>query len=192
MITATCLRPGNTVQDWSMPDDDLTGPRVLLRPPRVDDADALFAGIASDPQVTHYLAWRPHPDVDETRRVIREVFNAGLDRTWLIELRQTGEIIGLCGWRRPVSYSVELGYCLARRWWGQHLMSEGLRVLLTELQRDPAVYRVWAVCHVDNTRSARLLERRGLSLEGRLARNEMFPNISPEPQDTLLFAKAVR
>jgi [ribosomal protein S5]-alanine N-acetyltransferase len=169
----------------------LTGPRVTLRAPRLDDADAIFERIASDPEVTRYLAWSTHPDVAETRRVITDLFNAdGDDKTWLIELH--GQPVGLCGWRRPQSYSVELGYCLDRRWWRQRIMSEVLPLLLEEAQRDPAVYRVYAYCHVDNTGSARALERAGLALEGRLVRYAMFPNLSAEPQDCLLFAKALR
>ena len=164
----------------------------MLRAPRIDDAEALFAEVASDPEVTRYLSWTPHPDVDETRRVITELFNVGDDRTWLIELRETGEIVGLCGLRRRESHSVELGYCLARRWWGHGLMPEAVGLLLEHLQRDPGLYRVSATCHVDNTRSARVLERSGLSFEGRLARYVILPNISAEPQDVLLFAKAVR
>ena len=170
----------------------LHGPRVTLRAPRIDDAEALFAEVASDPEVTRYLSWSPHPDVDETRRVITELFNVGDDRTWLIELRETGGVVGLCGLRRRETHSVELGYCLARRWWGRGLMPEAVGALLDELQRDPTLYRVSATCHVDNTRSAHVLERCGLALEGRLARYCVLPNISPEPQDVLLFAIALR
>ena len=54
------------------------------------------------------------------------------------------------------------------------------------------MYRISAICHVDNIRSARVLERAGLSFEGRLVRHTVFPNISTEPQDVLQFAKAVR
>lgn len=169
----------------------LTGPRVTLRAPRLDDADELFDRIASDPEVTRYLSWSPHPDVTETRRVITELFNVGDEKTWLIELRDGGPV-GLCGWRRPQGYSVELGYCLGRRWWRQRIMSEVLPLLLDEAHRDPSVYRVYAYCHVDNTGSARVLERSGLPLEGRLVRYGMFPNISSEPQDCLLFAKALK
>ena len=170
----------------------LTGARVTLREPRLDDAGELFARLASDPEVTLFLSWHPHPDVDETRRVIAELFNVAADRTWLIELRATGELIGLCGWRRPETHAVELGYCLASRWWGRALMPEVVSVLLDALRCDPAVYRVWAVCHVDNVRSAAVLRRCGLSLEGRLVRYGMFPNVSDEPQDVLLFATALR
>ena len=170
----------------------LSGDRIVMRAPRIDDAEALFAEVASDPEVTRYLTWTPHPDVDETRRVITELFNVGDDRTWLIVLREMGEIVGLYGLRRRESHSVELGYCLARRWWGHGLMPEAVGLLLEHLQRDPGLYRVSATCHVDNTRSARVLERSGLSFEGRLARYVILPNISAEPQDVLLYAKAVR
>jgi len=40
--------------------------------------------------------------------------------------------------------------------------------------------------------SARLLERSGLTFEGRLARYAVLPNVSAEPQDCLLFGKAIR
>ena len=47
-------------QDGDVPDDEvLAGPRILLRRPRLDDAGALFARVASDPQVTRYLTWTP-------------------------------------------------------------------------------------------------------------------------------------
>ena len=168
----------------------LTGPRLTLRAPRIEDAAVLFERIASDPEVTRYLAWPTHPDVAETRRVITELFNVGTERTWLIE--REGEPIGLCGWRPTSGHAVDIGYCLGRRWWGHGLMSEAVGLLVEDVQRDPSVYRVSAYCHVDNTASARVLEHSGLVLEGRLVRYGMFPNISPEPQDCLLFAKALR
>jgi [ribosomal protein S5]-alanine N-acetyltransferase len=169
----------------------LIGPRVMLRAPQIEDADELFASITSDPEVTKYLFWTPHPDVNETRRVITELFNVGDDHTWAIVLRETGEIVGQLGYRRPQPHAVELGYCLATRWWGQGLMTESLDVILQRLQQDRKLYRVAATCHVDNTRSARLLEK-WLLLEGRLVRHTVFPNLGPEPQDCLLYARAMR
>jgi RimJ/RimL family protein N-acetyltransferase len=169
----------------------LTGPRAMLRAPRLDDAEALFERIASDPEVTRYLSWPPHPNIAETRRVITELFNVGDERTWLIELPGIGPV-GLCGWRRPQPHSIELGYCLGRRWWRQGIMSEAVTMLVEQARRDPVVYRVNAYCHVDNVGSARVLERCGLALEGRLVRYGTFPNISAEPQDCLMLATAVR
>ena len=122
-----------------MPNDvTLTGRRVTLRPPQAEDAEEMFEALTSDPEVTRYLSWTPHPDADETRRVITELFNTADDPTWVIELRDTGQLIGTCGWRRPVPHAVSLGYCLGRRWWGQGLMSEAAG-LLVEAARSVGV-----------------------------------------------------
>jgi len=71
-------------------------------------------------------------------------------------------------------------------------MPEVLDMLTTALQADRDVYRVWATCHVDNERSTRVLERAGFVMEGRLARHAVYPTMGPEPQDSLLYAKALR
>jgi RimJ/RimL family protein N-acetyltransferase len=170
----------------------LHGPRITLRAPTLDDAEPLFERIASDREVTRYLSWSPHPDVDETRRVIAEFFNVGGETTWIIELRDDGGLIGICGWRRPQPHVIDFGYCLGRQWWRRGIMSEAVQLMLDKATRDPTAYRITAHCHVDNVASARVLERSGLAFEGRLARYAMLPNISDEPQDCLLFGKALR
>ncbi len=175
------------------PPNRMTGPKLVLRPPVLDDAGALYQRVARDPEVTKYLLWSPHPDVAATRRVISEKLNVGGDeRTWAITLKNSDEVIGLTSCRRPVRHSVEIGYCLGRRWWGKGYMSEVLDLLLAALQADRQVYRVWATCSPDNVRSARLLERAGFGLEGRLARHAVYPTLGPEPQDALMYAKILR
>ena len=83
------------------PPDHIVGARLLLRPPNLDDAGALFQRVARDPEVTKYLLWAPHPDVGATRRVITEKLNVTDDeRTWAITLRSSGEVIGLTSCRR--------------------------------------------------------------------------------------------
>ena len=175
------------------PPDRIAGPRLVLRPPMPDDAGALFQRVARDPEVTKYLQWTPHADVAATRRVITEKLNVSDDeKTWAIALRHSDDVVGLTSCRRSVPHSVEIGYCLGRRWWGKGYLPEVLDLLLTALESDPGVYRVWATCHVDNERSVRVLQRAGFKLEGRLARHAVYPTIGPEPQDSLLYAKALR
>jgi RimJ/RimL family protein N-acetyltransferase len=171
----------------------IEGPRLLLRLPVLDDAGPLFQRVGRDPQVTKYLLWTPHPNVAATRRVITERMNVDAHlRTWVIVLQHSDEIVGMISCGRPLPYAAEIGYCVARRWWGKGLMSEALKMLLDVLDADHDVYRVWATCHVDNERSTRLLERAGFLLEGRLARHAVYPNLGPEPRDSLLYAKALR
>ena len=175
------------------PPDRIAGQRIVLRPPVLDDAGALFQRVARDPEVTRYLLWAPHPNVAATRRVITEKMNVGdEERTWVIELKHSGDVVGLTSCRRTVGHSVEIGYCLGRRWWGKGLMSEVLGLLLETLDADRDVYRVWATCSPDNERSTRLLERAGFVLEGRLARHAVYPTMGSEPRDSLLYARALR
>ncbi|BBX44411.1 GNAT family N-acetyltransferase [Mycobacterium cookii] len=171
----------------------IEGPRLLLRPPVIDDAGPLFQRIGRDPQVTRYLLWTPHPDLAATRRVITDRMNVDAHvRTWVMVLQHSDEIVGMMSCSRPVRHSAEIGYCVGRRWWGKGLMSDALDMLMATLDADPDVYRVWATCHVDNDRSVRLLERAGFALEGRLNRHAIYPNLGTEPSDSLLYAKALR
>jgi len=74
---------------------------------------------------------------------------------------------------------------------GQRLIAEVVDLLLAEMTGNPLMRRLSAICHVDNTRSARVLSRARLSLEGRLVRHTVFPNLGTEPQDVLQFGHAV-
>jgi ribosomal-protein-alanine N-acetyltransferase len=170
----------------------LAGSRVLLRMPRIQDAERLFSTVTSDPAVTEFLSWQPHSTVDETRRVIGELFNVGNDTTWAVVLRHGDEVIGQLGCRRISGDVVEMGYCMATRFWGRGLLSEAVEVALQWLQQDPQLARVTAACHVRNVRSVRVLEKCGFVLQGRHARHTVFPNLDPQAQDCLVYTRALR
>ena len=69
--------------------------RLLLRPWQDCDADTLFK-YASDPDVGPRAGWPPHKSEEESLEIIRTIFNN--DRTWAIELKETGEAIGCIGY----------------------------------------------------------------------------------------------
>lgn len=170
----------------------LAGDRIILRAPTPDDADELFAVVASDPEVTRYLSWLPHQSADETRSIITGLFNVGVDHTWLISLRDGGQIVGQIGYLHTEPHAVQVGYALGRRFWGRGLAGEALRLVVDHLKDNPRLYRVAASVHPDNRRSADLLQRVGFTLEGRLARAIVFPNLAAEPQDALLYGMVLR
>jgi len=170
----------------------LTGQRVQLRPPRPTDDEALFKAV-SDPRVTRYLRFQPHQHINDTRRAIIGQLNVGIDHTWAIVRTGTDEAIGTLSYRpSPYPHAMEMGYLLGADWWGRGVMTESIKLALGHLQQDSGVYRVWATCHVDNIGSARALQRAGLELEGRMTRHCVFPNLSDEPYDSFLYARAMR
>lgn len=182
-----------TGYSYDHPPITMDGPRLQLRPAVVEDADEIFQQVSGDPEVTRFLLWTAHPDAVETRRVlVEQLISTKNGRNWVITLRRTDDIVGLISCRRPVSHSVEIGYCLGKRWWDLGFMSEAIKLVLTELKADPGAFRVWATCYVDNSRSAALLQRTGFSLEGRLRRHAVYPTMGPEPRDSLLYAQILR
>ena len=68
-----------------------------------------------------------------------------------------------------------------------HALADGIRMVQWAMSH-PEVYRIWAVCDVDNVASARLLESVGMQLEGTLRRWLIHPTMSEQPRDCLCYA----
>ena len=168
-------------------------PRLVLRPPAVADAEAIYTEYASDPLVTHFLTWPPHASLEETRefldRLLTNPNEPGVDHRWAIEPREErGRAVGMIGVRLQPPRA-DLGYVLGRRFWGRGLMTEAVRAVADWALSQPELHRVWAVCDVDNPASARVMEKAGMQYEGRLRRWSLHPNVSAVPRDCLCYSR---
>ena len=166
--------------------------RLVLRPPRMDDAETIFNSYARDEEVTRYTEWRPHKSIAETEEFLRRTVafpEDGSSLAWAITLGGDDTLRGMIHLRRTHQHKADTGYGLARPFWGRGYMTEALRAVLDYAFRDPGMYRVWAVCDVENAASARVLEKAGMSFEGILRRYGIHPNISPEPRDARCHAR---
>ena len=67
-------------------------------------------------------------------------------------------------------------------------MTEAMKAVMDWALRRGDVYRVWAVCDIDNLASARVMEKAGMQREGVLKRWSVHPNISAEPRDSYCYA----
>ena len=139
--------------------------RILLRPWRESDAEALFR-YASDPEVGPRAGWPPHQSVEESREIIRTIFHN--DHTWAIELKTTGEPIGCIGYFtfgesniQIGENDVEAGYWVARPYWNQGLCTEALHLLLDYCFREKGYQTVWSDFFVDNPASGRVMQKCG-------------------------------
>jgi [ribosomal protein S5]-alanine N-acetyltransferase len=166
--------------------------RLCLRPPTLGDAPSLFARYTQDPLVTRNLTWPPHDSVERTRTFLRRCLAGAADgsvRPWVLTERGDDRPIGMIE-LRLFGHRAELGYVLARDWWGRGLMTEAARSVVDSSLADPAIFRVGAVTDVDNLASARVLEKVGMQREGLLRRWLVHPGLSPEPRDCWSFGKA--
>lgn len=167
--------------------------RLLLRLPRAADAADVFHNYAGDPEVCRYLTWVPNVSVEQTEEFMRARLaqeGDGRSFVWAITLRGDDRVIGMIdvqleGQR---SHRAEASYVLARRFWGRGLMTETLRAVVEFAFTLPGVYRVGAVCDVENAASARVMEKAGMTFEGVLRRYSIHPNLGDEPRDSRCYA----
>jgi len=153
--------------------------RLVLRRPRRDDAEAIFARYASDRDALKYVSWPAHDTVALTHE-----FLSFSDVQWaqwgvgpfLALLREGGALVGSTGLAFDAPERASTGYVIARDAWGRGYATEALAAMVA-LAPTLGVRRLYALCHVDHRVSARVLEKGGFTLEGVLERYCEFPNL---------------
>jgi RimJ/RimL family protein N-acetyltransferase len=167
----------------------IEGVRLRLRRSTPADAPAVFA-MATDPDVMRYMDWPAPTHAAQTRQYLdgcAQRWHSGREFHWVIERKADGLALG-CIACRPSGQAADLGYFLARAHWGQGLASEAAGLLLGWLQRQPQIVRVWATTDHANVRSAAVLRKLGLQLEGVMRQATLRPNLGGPPRDTGLYA----
>lgn len=149
--------------------------RLILRPFLLEDAQAMYANWASDPEVTKFLSWPAYQCVDDAYGILNTWLD-GYEKTdfyqWAIVLKDLGQPIG--------SISVvnsddrvdmaEIGYCIGRCWWGQGIMPEALEAVMEYLFDEVGMQRIEAGHDPNNPASGAVLRKCGLKYEGTFRR----------------------
>ncbi len=178
------------------PPEFIETPRLILRRPVApDDAPQIFASYATDPEVTRYLTWRPHYNLDETLRILRTRlawWDEGREFSWVITPKNSAAVIGMITANDDHTGSrVSIGYVLARSHWRCGYATEAAGALINSLLRLPGIQRVWAVADAENAASIRVLEKSGMEREGLLRKWSVHPALGREPRDCWCFAKVI-
>lgn len=140
--------------------------RLTLRPWRETDAPSLFK-YASDPDIGPVAGWQIHTSVDNSMEIIRTVFAA--PEVYAVELKDTGEPVGCCGIIFPDGLhaddmkpkEAEIGYWIGKPFWGQGLIPEAVKALLSRCFNDLALEAIWCAYYDGNIKSKRVCEKAG-------------------------------
>lgn len=166
--------------------------RLQLRPPRESDSTAIFHCYATDPDVTRYVGWPRHRDIDDTRAFVASALEEW--QRWpagplLIESREDGRLLGATGLDFESGDMASTGYVLAKAAWGRGYAQEALSAVVA-MADSLGVQYLYALCHADHAISARLLERCGFTQEALLRDRVSFPNLEEgTPQDVRRYSR---
>jgi ribosomal-protein-alanine N-acetyltransferase len=147
--------------------------RLLLRRFEVEDAEAVFNNYASDPEVTKFLRWPTHTDIEAPRKWCRFNIKSYEDDSyynWIIVLKSLGESIGSIGAdiQNARIGSVDVGYNIGKAWWRHGYASEALEAVVRFLIEDIGANRIQAWHDPNNPHSGKVMEKVGMRYEGTL------------------------
>ncbi len=146
--------------------------RLLLRPFTDDDMEVVHA-YATDDGVIRFMNWGPNSP-GQTRTFLRDAARCVTERqgdlTLAVTVRESGLLAGGISLQLTSEENgeAELGYCLAREYWGKGYATEASARMLTLAFGEWDLHRVIATCRPANRASARVLEKLGMRREGLL------------------------
>lgn len=145
--------------------------RLILRKFKLDDAENMYKNWASDDEVTKFLRWPTHSDVEVSKSVILrwlDEYSLENNYQWCIEIKETREAIGSIGAFNISDNieSLEIGYCIGKFYWKKGIVTEAFYAAIDFFFSEVGVNRIEAKHDVNNPASGKVMIKCGLKFEG--------------------------
>lgn len=145
--------------------------RLILRPYVMDDATDMFSNWANDSEVTKYLSWQAHSNIDLTKFLMKMwVDNYSSNKTyhWGVVYKGNGnKVIGTIGAVRINEdlEQAEIGYCISKKYWNKGIVPEALSAVNNYLF-SCGFMRISGYHDVLNPASGKVMQKCGMQFEG--------------------------
>ncbi len=180
------------------PDYPVRTERLLLRPLRPDDVDAVHA-YQSRADVCRYIPYQPRTRDQVAERLTpdkatAELTEAGQALLLAVVLRADARLIGdvMLAWTSREHQRGELGYVLHPDHSGHGYATEAARAVLRLGFEGLGLHRIIARIDSRNAASAAVLHRLGMRHEAHLVQNEFFKGEWTDEDDFALLASEWR
>jgi RimJ/RimL family protein N-acetyltransferase len=149
--------------------------RLVLRPFTPADADEVHA-IVGDREIAYNTAHIPHPYPEgmaaEWIERVSARWHTGESAVFAATHQDDGRIVGAVGLEiEPPHRRAELGYWVARPFWNGGYATEGARAVVQFGLRGLGLNRVQAHHYCRNAASGRVMQKIGMTFEGRLRKH---------------------
>jgi ribosomal-protein-alanine N-acetyltransferase len=126
-----------------------------------------YAAIVADPQVTEFLGDGLPQSYEQAAAYVHDCMRSeardGIAR-YAVVIRDTGELIGFCGFKR-VHDHIDLGWRYARRAWGNGYATEAAQAVLDYGVNTLKLSGIVVESAVENVRSVRVIQKIGMQFE---------------------------
>jgi ribosomal-protein-alanine N-acetyltransferase len=145
--------------------------RLVLRRFTIDDTLAVYNNWTRDSEVSKYMRWEHHKNIEETKAKISDWLKRYSNNNfyqWAITIKGSDEPIGAIGL-----------FSISRNYWGMGVASESLKALLKFAFEIVGFNRIESYHSINNPVSGKVMLKAGMKLEG-LARQKYKSNVGFE------------
>ena len=137
--------------------------RLIFRHWEKSDAPTLFNGWANNEEITKYLTWNPHTDIETTNYIIDKRIKEYEEKdriNFAIVLKEKNILIGSIDVVGYINNNPEIGYMLKKEYWNKGYMSEAcLRVI--KFLFSLGFKKIYIRAQVENIASNRVIQKCG-------------------------------
>lgn len=141
----------------------LKNEKILLRKFKLTDAESMFKNYCNDEEVSKYLTWLPHGNIELTKKLLKqwiEEYNLNVYK-WAIDYK--GEVIGAVDLQDVdlENESAKFGYVLGRGYWGKGLMTKILECIVKFSFEELELKKLSGIHAIGNPASGRVMIKNG-------------------------------
>lgn len=143
--------------------------RCILRCLKDSDSDELFITLG-DSDVFKYIPYDKYSSVDDVKKSIKEYYVSRMEDgsacEFGIEMKDSGIVIGTCGFMIIDDGIGVLAYMLHKDYWNKGIMSEVVKSVIDFGFSNIGLERIIGYCMVENIASKSVLIKNGFSYVG--------------------------
>jgi [ribosomal protein S5]-alanine N-acetyltransferase len=143
--------------------------RLIVRTWTFADAERLFEICSDAETMLHIGDGKPYETIEKAREFLNWAvpyqLKYGFCR-WAVVEKQSGEIIGSCGFARLDNGEIEFGYMFDRPFWGKGFATEAARAVLRYGFEEIGFEKVVALTDLDHEKSQNVLRKIGFQERG--------------------------
>lgn len=167
--------------------------RLTLNRVVSEDTEDIYREVLGNKQHLHFLDWEYASDINTAKAYVENIItNYSKEHYyfWIIKEKSTQQFVGcilVCN-SDIKKRLAEIEYVTCDNVQGRGYMTEALNAVIDFLIKEVGYYRVEGVCNVENSASARVMEKAGMVFEGILRGRALNLNEEGNPGDLKMYS----
>jgi len=160
--------------------------RLAYKEINKSDNQIIFDAWGSNADNFYYLSAKVQESLSDSNVYIESLLEAPENLSFHIVLEQTGEVLGLIK-ALVTGSAAKVGYVVDKKHSSKGYATEALKWIVSKLELDGSIDRIWASCSVENIATIKVLEKAGFQREKLMKNWLVYPAQGSEAKDNYFY-----